>query len=211
MTNRIALAAILAALSAGPSPARAAPDKAPGAAPATLANLQAAFEADTGAQARYAAFASKADQEGYRAAARLFRAASRSEEIRAANHASALRHLGAEPASRPPARITVNGTRQNLLETLAQENAERGEGYPRLVREARQEGDSEAVLSFTLAHAAEGSLVKLYQEALASLPRMRQSGAALHVCTTCGHVMRGSAADPCPTCLSGAEAFERVT
>lgn len=211
MTNRIALAALLAAMSAGPRPSRAAPEAPRAAAPLTLANLRAAIEADTQAQARYAAFAAKADQEGYRGVALLFRAAARSEAIRAGNHASALRHLGAEPAAGVPARIAVNGTRQNLLDMLAHENAERSEGYPRLVRQARQEGDSEAVLSFTLAHAAEGSLVKLYQEALANLPRMRQPGAALHVCTVCGHVVRGGVPDQCPTCLSGAEAFERAT
>lgn len=210
MTTRIALVAVLAAL-LGPAPAQATtPDQPRLAAPLTLANLQSAFEADTHAQARYVAFAAKADQEGYPGAARIFRAAARSEQVRAGNHARALRHLGGEATLPAQARVTVNATRQNLLDTLAQENAERSDGYPRLVRQAREEGDGEAVLSFTLAHAAEGSLVKLYQEALANLARMRQPGAALHVCASCGHVVRGGVPDQCPACLSGREAFERV-
>ena len=209
--RRLATAAVLAAL-LGPASARAT---APGAphptAPVTLTNLQVAFEADTHAQARYSAFALRADREGLPGAARMFRAAARSEQIRAQSHARALRHLGRAPALPAPARLTVNGTRQNLLETLAHENAERSGGYPRLARQARADGVGEAVLSFTLAHAAERSLVGLYQEALADLARLRAPGAPLHVCTACGHVARGAASDPCPACLSGPEAFERVS
>lgn len=210
MTTRIALVAVLAAL-LGPAPAQATmPGRPRLAAPSTLANLQAAFEADTRAQARYAAFAAKADREGYPGAARLFRAAARSEQVRARSHARALRHLGGEPTLPAPAPFTVNGTRQNLLAALAHEHAERSDGYPRLARQARAEGDGEAVLSFTLAHAAERSLVKLYQEALADLGRLRAPGVPLHVCTTCGHVVGGAASEPCPACLSGPEAFERA-
>lgn len=207
-----ALAALLAALTSRPLPVRAG-GAGPHAevAPSTLENLQAAFAADLHARERYATFAVRAEQEGYRGVARLFRAAARSEEIRAGIHASALRHLGITPAARPPAPIAVSGTRQNLLEALAHENVERSASYPRLVREARQAGDGEAVLSFTLAHAAEGSLVQLYQAALASLSRLREPGPPLHVCTTCGHVARGGAPDHCPACLSGAEAFESVS
>ncbi len=210
MTTRLAIAALLAAM-LGTAPAQATESGAPRlAAPVTLANLQAAFEADTRAQARYDAFAAKADQEGFPGAARLFRAAARSERVRAQSHARALRHLGREPMLPTPGPLTLNGTRQNLVDALAHENAERSDGYPRLVRQARAEGDGEAVLSFTLAHAAERSLVKLYQEALADLGRLRAPGVPLHVCTTCGHVVRGTASDQCPACLSGPEAFERV-
>ena len=52
----------------------------------TLENLQTAFNGESNANARYLAFATKADQEGYGGVASLFRAAARAEEIHAANH-----------------------------------------------------------------------------------------------------------------------------
>ena len=51
----------------------------------TLDNLQAAFNGESNANARYLAFAKKADEEGYGQVASLFRAAARAEEIHAAN------------------------------------------------------------------------------------------------------------------------------
>lgn len=208
MTIRIALLAVLAAL-LGPTPALGLSAARAGS-PSTLASLQAAFESDARAQARYVAFAARAEQEGFRGVALLFRAAARSEEVRARSHAEAIRHLGGEPRTPPAAAVGVDRTRQNLLATLAHENAERLGAYPRLVRQARADGEPVAVLSFILAHAAESGLVRLYQDALANLARMRPQGAPLVVCATCGHVERGAAPEWCPVCLSQRGAFERV-
>jgi len=175
----------------------------------TLKNLQRAQEADASAQARYAAFAGQAEREGYLAVATLFRAAARSESVRARNHAAALRKHGVEPgAGAAPA--AVGTTRENLLRTLAHENAERAGAYPRFARQARQDGDAEAMLSFVLAHAAERQLLVLYRDALARLERMRAQGEALYVCETCGYIARGHPPEQCPVSLSGADAFVRV-
>lgn len=212
-TTRPTLAAALAlALAAvAPTPTRAtAPAGQPARPPrATAANLQRAYESDLRARARYLAFAEQADREGYRGVARLFRTGARSEEVRARTHAEALTQLGGTP--KPPAigEPTVKGTRQNLLETLAYENAERVAAYPGLAEQARNDKAPAAVLSFTLAHDAEDGLVKRYQEALAILERMREPGSALHVCTTCGHVA-AAPEDRCPVCHAPAKAFARV-
>ena len=60
----------------------------------TLKNLLAAFNGESNASARYAAFAVKADEEGYLKVASLFRAASRAEQIHAANHSASYREIG---------------------------------------------------------------------------------------------------------------------
>lgn len=206
MTIRLAHLGVLAAL-LGHLPARAASRTD---APPTVATLQAAYLSDTRAHARYLAFATRADQEGYRGVARLFRAAARSEEVRAGSHAEALRRLGARPEAPTAASISVEGTRQNLVATLAHENAERSGAYPRLARQARADGAPAAALSFTLAHAAEIRLVRLYQDALANLERLRAPGDPLFVCATCGHVERAAAPEHCPVCLSARTAFARV-
>ena len=57
----------------------------------TLGNLVAAYNGESNAHVRYAAFALKADEEGFTQVASLFRAASRAEEIHAANHATVIR------------------------------------------------------------------------------------------------------------------------
>ena len=62
-----------------------------------LDDLQAAFQGESNANARYEAFAKKADEEGYAQVARLFRAAARAEKIHAASHGQVIRSLGAEP------------------------------------------------------------------------------------------------------------------
>jgi hypothetical protein len=53
----------------------------------TLENMQAAYNGESNAHARYLAFAKPADQEGYGEVASLFRAAARAEEIHPGNHA----------------------------------------------------------------------------------------------------------------------------
>lgn len=78
----------------------------------TLDHLQEA-NGESNANARYFAFAKKADAEGYTSVASLFRAAAKSEEIHAANNAVAITRLGAKPtaAVKLP---EINGTADNL-------------------------------------------------------------------------------------------------
>src|SRR5271169_3817001 len=61
----------------------------------TIDNLQAAFNGESNANARYLAFAKKADEEGYTEVASLFRAAAKAEEIHAHNHAVVIEKMGA--------------------------------------------------------------------------------------------------------------------
>ncbi len=175
----------------------------------TRDNLLLAYQGDVDAIARYTAFAAQAESEGYRQAARLFRAAAESERVHASNDARALRRLGVEPAgeARP---AFVRNTRFNLSLALAHESGERHRIYPRLVEQARRDGDPDVTLGFTLAHAAHESLVKLYQEAIADLRGMRDAGEELHVCGVCGHVAKGGPPHRCPVSLSTVEAFARV-
>ena len=177
-------------------------------APRTRENLLAAYVDDVNAHARYTAYAEQADREGYPQAARLFRATAQSEMVRAMNHAHALRRLGGEPSAEVGP-FAVESTRANLAWTLARESAERG-FYPRLAEQARRDGLAEAVLEFTLDHAVQGDVVKLYQEALRRPGSLRSAGGELHVCGVCGHVAEGDAPHRCPVSLSPGEAYARV-
>ena len=66
----------------------------------TLDNLQAGFNGESNAHARYLAFAEKAGQEGYGEVASLFRAAAKAEEVHAANHAGVIKTLGGTPQAK---------------------------------------------------------------------------------------------------------------
>lgn len=90
----------------------------------TLENMQAAFNGESNAHARYLAFAAQADKEEYGEVASLFRAAARAEEIHASNHAEVIKGMGATPIARIDA-PDVKSTRENL------EAAIKGESYER--------------------------------------------------------------------------------
>jgi rubrerythrin len=151
---------------------------------ATMTNLQAAFNGESNAHARYLAFSEKADEEGYAGAASLFRAAARAEEIHAANHATVIKKSGGVPDAKvePP---TVKSTRENLAAAIKGETYERDEMYPAFIRQARSDGASEAVRTFSFALTAEAEHAKLYADTLANLESMTASR-VFYVCPTCG-------------------------
>ena len=84
--------ALVALLAISALPVAAAP-----ATGSTLDNLQAAFDGESNASARYLAFSRKAAEEGYGQVSSLFKAAARAEEIHAANHAVVIKKLGGVP------------------------------------------------------------------------------------------------------------------
>jgi rubrerythrin len=101
----------------------------------TLENLQAAYNGESNAHAKYTLFAKKADAEGYCQVASLFRAAARAEQIHAQNHARVIRKLGAEPVATIEAH-PVKSTRENLQTAIAGETYERDTMYPAFIQEA---------------------------------------------------------------------------
>ena len=176
---------------------------------ATMTNLQAAFNGESNAHARYLAYADEADKEGYAGAASLFRAAARAEQIHAANHAAVIETFGGSPDAKleSPA---VMSTSENLAAALKGETYERDEMYPSFIRQAKSDGASEALDTFYLALAAEVEHAKLYADALANLESMTVRR-VFYVCPTCGFTSADPNVDPCPTCATPKERFEQVS
>src|SRR5262249_46193491 len=128
------------------------PPAASDAAPArTTIDLQAAIQGEADAAHRYDLLALRADEEGYRAGGELFRAVDVSENIHRRNHEAALRKLGIEPPDVTPADVAVKGTRENLLVPIESEAHEASSMYPAYIRDAEQQGVTDAVRSFTYA------------------------------------------------------------
>jgi rubrerythrin len=175
----------------------------------TMSNLQAAFDGESNAHARYLAFAEKADAEGYAGVASLFRAATRAEEIHAGNHAAVIKKFGGVPEAKLKDPV-VNSTRENLAAAIKGETYERDEMYPAFIRQAKSEANTDALRTFTFARAAEAEHAKLYTEALQD-PESMQVSRILYVCPVCGFTTPEPVSERCPTCATPKERFERVS
>ncbi len=184
---------------------------APGAAAAgTLDNLQAAYNGESNAHARYLAFAQKADQEGYGAVASLFRAAARAEEIHAGNHAVVITQMGGAPKAdiETP---DVKSTRENLEAAIKGETYERDTMYPSFLQLARTEGNRAAIQTFNYAKTAEAEHARLYTETLNKLDTLKGSKAMdYYVCTICGYTTVQMNFEKCPSCFNPKDKYVAV-
>jgi rubrerythrin len=162
--------------------------------PDTTDNLRSAFAGESQANRTYLAFARKADQEGFPAVARLFRAAAEAETIHAHAH---LRALGA-----------VKSTAENVKAAIAGEKHEFVSMYPGFLDQAVKDGHKPAEVSFRFALAVEKIHHDLYSEALAALAAGRDLPArAVYVCPVCGNTVYDRAPDRCPICNAPGTSF----
>lgn len=172
----------------------------------TLNNLQTAFEGESNAEARYLAFATKADGEGYRKVASLFRAAARAEGIHAKNHSDVIRRFGATPTADIKSPV-VKSTKENLEEAIKGESYERDTMYPDFLKQARVDGDKEALRTFNLARNAEIEHAKLYGEASNNLEAWKIEKQTFYVCPVCGFTTTNLNFEKCPSSYTPRERF----
>ncbi len=177
----------------------------------TLDNLQAGFNGESNAHARYLAFAEKADQEGYGKVASLFRAAAKAEDVHAANHAAVIKKLGGTPEAKIETPV-VKSTKENLEAAIKGESYERDTMYPEFLKQARAEGNRDAVQTLNYAKTAEAEHAKLYSEALNNLPNLKGSKAKDYfVCTVCGYTTTKMDFSKCPACFTHKDKYEKVS
>ncbi len=188
----------------------ALPDRA-AAATTTLENLQAAFNGESNANARYTAFAEKANQEGYGEVASLFRAAANAEAVHATNHAVVIKKLGGTPEAKIVTPV-VNSTKENLEAAIKGESYERDTMYPEFLKQARAEGNRDAVQTFNYARTAESEHAKLYSQALNDLPKLKGSKSKdYYVCKVCGFTTAQMDFSKCPSCFTQKDKYEKVS
>jgi len=175
----------------------------------TLDNLMAAFNGESNAHANYAAFAKKADEEGYTQVASLFRAATRAEEIHAANHAAVIKKMGGNPQAviNTPA---VKTTSENLKAAIAGETYERDVMYPEFIVNAKAANERAAIRTFTYALAAETEHAALYTEALNNLSAWKGGKKEFYVCPVCGKTVTVVDFSACSVCGTPKEKFEKI-
>ena len=181
------------------------------AATTTLDNLQAGFNGESNAHSRYLAFAEKADQEGYGEVASLFRAAAKAEEVHATNHAAVIKKMGGTPEAKIETPV-VKSTKENLEAAIKGESYERDTMYPEFIKQARGDGNRDAVQTLNYAETAEGEHAKLYSDALNNLPKLKGSKAKnYYVCIVCGYTTPQLDFSKCPSCFSHKDKYEKVS
>lgn len=175
----------------------------------TLKNLQAAFNGESNANAKYLAFAQAADAEGYLGVGSLFRAAAKAEEFHARNHADVIRRLGGTPQAdiHAPA---PKSTRENLLAAIEGETYERDVMYPEFIKEAKAVRNTAAQRTFNLALLVEAEHAKLYQDALDQLENLK-TARTFNVCTVCGSTVLVLPAAKCEVCGAPKEKFITIS
>jgi rubrerythrin len=160
-------------------------------------NLKSAFAGESQANRRYLAFAKKAQDEGYPQIAKLFRAAAEAETVHAINHIICTGE--------------VKSTAENLQAAIGGETFEFTKMYPEYIETAKQEGNKEAVWTFTVANKVEQLHEKLYVKAAEALKTGKDAPQVdYYVCCKCGNTVEGSAPDVCPICGAKKEAFFKV-
>ena len=156
----------------------------------TLDRLQAAHRAETNAQERYLAFAVKADEEGYKQVASLFRAVARAEQILYTLHFDAIKELGGVPeeavAESP---VAVASTKENIEKSFDKAAADRLDAeFATSVKSARAEGNRNAAKAFEFARSVEAQNGRLFAAAAKGLEQMRNGPKPYFICGVSGLV-----------------------
>jgi rubrerythrin len=198
LTLVIAAMSFMAAIAFGGEGAKAAKAS-------TLDNLQKAYANGSLAKAQCEAFAAKADEEGYKSAATLFRASAKAESIHLEKYAVVIKSLGAE-AKTDAAKPEVKTTKENLLVVLKAVNGN-SQTYADYVKQAEADKNEKAVMFLKGALADEASRAKLYRQAADELDNWKAAGKEVLVCLVCGYTTM-DAVKTCPVCSAPREKFE---
>lgn len=164
--------------------------------PMTKDNLKSAFSGESQAHMKYLIFADKAEEEGFKNIARLFRAIAYAERVHATNHLNALNGS--------------NLTIDNLDIAIEGENYEVQEMYPAYKAVAELQDEKKAIKSMHYALEAEKIHSALYSEAKDSVKGGNDLDIGeIHICPMCGHTVVGKAPDRCPICGVQGERFKK--
>lgn len=173
----------------------------------TLDNLKAAVTGETGASAKYAAFAEAADKAGYAQIARLFRATSEAEQIHIAMEYKLVQAEDPEwqkPVADAP---VVEACDLNLIAAANGEIYETSDMYPAFIKKAQEEGNTKAVTVFTRAKLAESVHAERYMEAYNNIDAADDD--AYFLCPVCGYIEKGDDFESCPICGAKKAAFKQ--
>ena len=162
----------------------------------TERNLNEAYAGESMAYMKYNIWADKAEAEGKKEVARLFRAVSHAEKVHATNH---WRTLG-----------QVQDTKANLQHAIDGENYEVDEMYPSFKWVAEHQGEKGAERTTHWALETEKVHALMYAKAKQAVEAGKDASFGdIYVCPVCGYTMEGSPPDTCPICNAKKASFKK--
>lgn len=164
----------------------------------TLENLMTAFAGESQARNKYTYYASKAKKEGFEQIAELFTETANQEKEHAKIWFKLFHGIG--------------DTMENLKDAAQGENDEWTDMYPRMAKEAREEGFDEIADLFEGVAAVEKVHEEKYRKLLANIEEgivFSRDGDRVWQCRNCGHIHVGKQApEVCPVCNHPQAYFE---
>jgi rubrerythrin len=162
----------------------------------TEKNLAYAFAAESKASIRNEAFARKADMEDYTQIASLFRAVSEAEAVHARRYLLLMRGK-------------IGSTEENLETAFQNEIKANVDEYPKLIKDASDEGKDGVLKAFSQSRDVESRHAELYKKAMNDMLSDRRT--EYYVCQICGYIGEDEAPENCPVCGAVKSKFKRVT
>ena len=164
----------------------------------TEENVQAAFAGESQARNKYTFFAEVARKEGYHYIARIFEETAENEKQHAKDHFKLLNGIG--------------DTIANLNAAIKGEHHETVEMYPTFAKEAEEEGNKQAAISFQQV----GKIEEHHRDRYKKLLQMVEAGTVFKreqpikwKCSVCGYTIEGIEPPPkCPSCKHPREYYE---
>jgi len=171
----------------------------------TLDNLKAAIAGETGAHAKYTAFAKAAREQGYTQIARLFEATAAAELIHIGLEYALVAEMDPGYVKPTVAAPAAKACDLNLISGANGEIYETCDMYPAFIRKAQEEGNNKAVHVFTRAKLAESVHAERYLAAYNDLDAPDDD--KFHLCPICGYIHKGEDFEKCPICFRPKDTF----
>lgn len=164
----------------------------------TEQNLKEAFAGESQARNKYDYFAKIARKEGYHYIARIFEETALNEMQHAKDELKLLNGIGS--------------TKENLKEAISGENHEHSEMYPKMKKEAEEEGNEEAAKLFQEISEVEQHHEERYKKLLEMIEKgtiFKRSKPINWKCSKCGYIHKGTEPpEECPSCKHPPEYYE---
>ncbi|WP_423302857.1 rubrerythrin family protein [Deferribacter thermophilus] len=162
----------------------------------SLDHLKEAFAGESQAFQKYTAFAKKAEQEGFKNIAKLFKTTAEAEKIHAAGHLKAMEGIGS--------------TAENLQAAIEGETYEFTEMYPPMYEDAVKE-NHKAKTMFKFALDAEKVHAELYKKALEAVKNGKDLDTdKIYLCPFCGYIAIEELPEKCPICNADKSKFVEI-